>query len=1081
MSSEQVPIRLSLARRIDARCDRFEREWKKGERPKLEAFIVAAPVDERPDLLAALLRIELELRSRHGERPDAAQYRRRFPEQAGIIDAAFQEASRQTTTAESGDTSMSKATAAPLPIAAPTTPATIGRFQVLELLGQGAFGRVYKARDPKLERQVAIKVPLRGALNAEETERFLREAQAAASIQHPNICPVHEVGQDGENHYIVMAYVEGQSLSQMLRARKEPLPTRQAALIARKLAQALAAAHARNVVHRDLKPANIMIDKVRKDLVIMDFGLARRRRPGDASTTREGEIMGTPAYMAPEQASGQVQKIGPASDIYSLGVILYEMLAGRLPFTGNVTEVLGQVLHVEPKPPSTYRPGVDAALEAICLKAMVKDPAARHSSMKALAEALGDYLKNTPAEATLPRKPAAPDATSDAGRLADVVQKLSDERKEETRTLATQQRRHLLAGFGGLAALLIAGVIVLFLRTPTTFVQVVLDTRLAIDPRLLADGTVKYYLNNEHLPAEKLKLPIELKVGRHVLEARRGSDVLQRFVFEASSSPDGREAAIKISDQTSQMPPADATQTAKVEAEPARPAPAPEQGSGAVRFETTLKDPRTIVILDGSEFRLAELGKEVNLKAGPHRLEVKLGRWVLQSRNFGLANGQRMIIELHDPERVVAEWVLKLGGEAHVVDEQGSVQYLRKERPMPEAAFRVRHIYLGGHGNAAGSDWTMLKDLDAIETLGLEGTDFDDAGLESIKALKTLDLLALNRNPRVTDAGLAKLAGMKQLGELRVGDCSITDAGVAHMRDLTQLRLVELEGTKVTDAGLIHLKGMSKLAYLNLSRTPVTDAGLLQLHGLTKLTDLFLEGTKVTAAGQAALRAALPNCRIHGVTQATKDGWRPLFNGKDLTGWKWGGKGDNRWSVDEASQALACAGGGGFNLLWTERAFADFHLQLDFQLGSGANSGVAIRAAPDESGFSLLEIQLWDDAARPGEPSTGSLIFTPAKWVQAPTRAALKPAGSWNTLDIEARGPQIHVAVNGQETGRYDTAKIDPTVAVDRELARANLGRPSGQIGLFGQVGQLRFRNIRIHDLGSKGPQTKTSLQSSPR
>ncbi len=196
---------------------------------------------------------------------------------------------------------------------APSSPTRIARFQILEHLGEGAFGTVYKARDPQLDRDVAIKIPRAGALSSkDERDRFLREARAAAGLHHPNICPVYEVGStpDGRD-YIVMAYIEGKSLSKVIQSGAA-INSRQIATVIRKLALALTEAHAKGVVHRDLKPANIMINR-KGEPVIMDFGLTRRDNAGDAQISHSGQIMGTPAYMSPEQDSGDSKRVGPGA------------------------------------------------------------------------------------------------------------------------------------------------------------------------------------------------------------------------------------------------------------------------------------------------------------------------------------------------------------------------------------------------------------------------------------------------------------------------------------------------------------------------------------------------------------------------------------------------------------------------------------------------------------------------------------------------------------------------------------------------------------------------------------------------
>jgi serine/threonine protein kinase len=269
-------------------------------------------------------------------------------------------------------------------------PAPFGRYQILELLGEGGMGAVYRAHDSQLDRPVALKIPFFRDGNPDLRERFLREARLAATLNHPNICPVHDVGQINGVHYLSMAFVEGKPLARVLHNRALSPP--QVVGLVRKIALALGEAHKRGVIHRDLKPANVMITW-QSEPIVMDFGLARRYDGKGPRLTQLGSVLGTPEYMAPEQACGRADKLGPACDIYSLGVILYEMLAGRLPFVGDTVALLAQVLCDEPKPPSAWRSGVDPALEAICLKAMAKLPSRRFLSMAEFAAAVAERLK----------------------------------------------------------------------------------------------------------------------------------------------------------------------------------------------------------------------------------------------------------------------------------------------------------------------------------------------------------------------------------------------------------------------------------------------------------------------------------------------------------------------------------------------------------------------------------------------------------------------------------------------------------------------------------------------------------------
>ena len=267
---------------------------------------------------------------------------------------------------------------------------TFGDYEVVAELGRGGMGVVYRVRQKSLNRIVALKMLLPGSLpTAADLQRFKTEAEATAGLRHPNIVTVHEVGECDGSHYYSMDFIDGISLAQRL--APGPLAGRIAARYVEAIARAIEHAHQHGILHRDLKPSNILIDKDDEPHVT-DFGLAKRMH-GDSKQTRTGAVLGTPGYMAPEQAAGRIKELGAATDVYGLGAILYECLTGRPPFQAETPmDTMMQVLERDPAPPSLLNPNVDKDLETICLKCLEKDPGNRYQSADALANDLRRFL-----------------------------------------------------------------------------------------------------------------------------------------------------------------------------------------------------------------------------------------------------------------------------------------------------------------------------------------------------------------------------------------------------------------------------------------------------------------------------------------------------------------------------------------------------------------------------------------------------------------------------------------------------------------------------------------------------------------
>jgi serine/threonine protein kinase len=700
----------------------------------------------------------------------------------------------------------------------PAVPTWFGHYRVLRQIGAGGMGAVYLAEDTKLGRRAAIKTMRPGlAARKENRDRFVREARAAAAVEHDNIVPVWEVGEASDGSpFIAMPFLQGETLDARLR-RDRVLPVPLVVALGWDVAAALAAAHAKGVVHRDVKPANVWLEgdpgaadparQVRRAKVL-DFGLARAADhadthvtapgavpgafdpagaadPADAELTAPGAVLGTPAYMSPEQAAGGA--VDHRSDLWSLGVTLYRMATGRLPFTGsNSAAVLRALASGEPPDTCAVNPEVPPGLGELIGWLLQKDPDRRPQGAEEVAARLCELA------VTLGAVPvgSVPTAPSPWEQITE------EDRTEPPGPRAGQgaPRRWAMAAAGVVALAVLGG---------------------------LVAGAVS------RLGGGRGTLTVEVDGPEAEARFRGGQLVL--------SGPDGRARyAVAGTERTAEV--------------------------GAGRYA---------VRIEGAEGLALDAGEVVIERNGAATVRIELAHNKVGRKE---PSGPRAD---PGPDRKAAEWVLDIGERTKAVATvhlDGGPE-IRSIGALPDGPLTLTAVVLNSCGDSVtDAGLKNLRECRELTSVFIWSAPVTDTGAEHLSNLTKLRHLVFGAT-RLTDAGLRHFKGLTKLRALHVNDTKITNTGLAELKDLAHITSFHLDRTKVTGAGLAPFKGSKTLREVGLNGTLTMDADAVHLAALPALEILGLLDTQLGNDGLAALTALkrLAHLRVSG-TRVTPDG-----------------------------------------------------------------------------------------------------------------------------------------------------------------------------------------------------------------
>ncbi|QJW94878.1 protein kinase domain-containing protein [Frigoriglobus tundricola] len=729
------------------------------------------------------------------------------------------------------------------PPAAPGEVGTLGPYRVVKQLGRGGMGAVYAALDTRLDRRLALKVMLPDcAADAEAKERFLREARAAAQVAHDNVVTVFEADERDGVPYIAMQYLEGYPLDEFLKRKGCPTVP-QVLRIVRETAAGLAAAHKIGLVHRDIKPGNLWLEAPGGRVKVLDFGLAKPVHTA-AELTARGMVVGTPAYMSPEQARGHT--VDARSDLFSLGAVMYRLCTNRLPFEGPTAMAVLMALGTEePVPVRERNPAVPEPVAALVHQLLAKAPADRPQSaaevlkrVQAVAQGTGaSQVVVTPAPRVV-YVPIHVTAVAAANPFTDLDAPVAEPAPPapvaapDAPPAPKKARRSWLWPAVGAAVALAAAAV--------AAAAVIGNTSAGPKPEAPDSTPVATKGRDERPPLAAGPKPATGEPDRKAAEwvlSLGGAvrvDGQPHFISYAAELPKGRYT----------LTTANLAGMAVTDDDLAR-----------------LKDCKGLTGVALQETKVTDAGL-AHLKDVP-------GLQLLNFDGTALTDAGAAQIKRHSKLTVLYLSRTKVSdaGLAHLKELPGLQELYLNDTRVTDAGLAhltdLKALSVLALSSTAVTDagLTRVKELRELTQLFLSATSVSDTGLAQLKELKRLKVLELNETP-VTDAGPDHIKGLNQLESLSVRGTKVTDAGLAHLAGHPSLRSLRLTSTAVTDTGMAHLRTLRALSELHLDITEVTDAGLVHLNGRAGLAYLNVSKTRVTERGARALHASVPGCQI---------------------------------------------------------------------------------------------------------------------------------------------------------------------------------------------------------------------------